>query len=424
MWLRAKSSISLIDNRLLFLGASLLLTWILGRFVFGFFLEPAAVYYVYYKGFSLVELVGHLTLTSVPKDWPALALKSHTYDFSVLYQISKGLDVINSKPAVMPENILPYGPAAFLFYHYLDKIFDSHIISLFVHQLLALSAFVFALTLALSSWCRPSQVLLTLVVIGLFTTIPHIFILSGNIESLVFSMTLIGVSIQPKKPKLAILFICLAASIKYYPAIFLLMFLKDNQPKQFVVSCMIILFTIIPVFFFLEGGFLNNLNFTLNEIQKSSRLCDDAPEIFCTYGGLSIANITYNLEVSPLSKLVIYRVVSIFILLVCLFNFFFCNAKSLSLLSLIIAFCLIPQVSVFYKLSYLLIFILMQLREQEGRYSQVCFLLAIFCLSPIPYFFNIFPTFIKADFSLLFVAMLITISIKTIRDMMGQLRNV
>ena len=418
-----KTADGYLDKRILLMGFCVFCLWIFGRFVVENFFEAAAVYAVYYSEFSFGELVGHLTLSSLPADWPTPNLKSHVYDFSVLYEISRGLDVINAKPVVMPENILPYGPGAFLFYDLLDKIFSGHILSLFFHQIAALTLFFGALFISLRRFCSILNTLVSLVFLGFFTTILQIFILSGNIEVFVFSMTLLGISLRPRHPRSAIVFICLAASIKYYPAIFLLLFLKDGDRKLFLIGCLATCVLIFPFFLFLQGGFFENFLFTFDEIQKSSRLCDDKPELFCAYGGLSIANIIYNFPALQHHPLLIYRCVVILIIIICGVNFFASQSESLSLLSLVIAFCLIPQVSVFYKLSYLLIFILAQIGERKNLNSQICMLISLFCLSPIPFFFNLTPTFIKADFSLLFVVMLIVISIDTVRYRMSRLKR-
>ena len=294
---------------------ALISTWLLAQTVLSGLFEAAAVYEGYYRSFRYEDFLGHLSMTSVPSTWPSVDVKSHTYDFSVLFEISKNLNVVQAKPVILPENILPYGPMAFLFYSSLDFIVGNHKGALFIHQILAVSTFLFSVGYGMKQNFDLISVCVFLFVVTFCSTILQIFIFSGNIEVFLFSLSCLGVLFSQKYKLLAASFLCVAASVKYYPAIFLLLFLKDGQFRIFFYSVGLSALLIFLPYILLEGTLFQNIFFTLEELRKSSTLCEVAPENFCTYGGLSIANIVFNLPISQDTMPLLYRIISI-----CLFS--------------------------------------------------------------------------------------------------------
>jgi hypothetical protein len=368
----------------------------------------APILSLFFDGFDVIAFFSNILMKSLPEQWPS-DVRSYVYDFSILYSISANLDVINDKMQYMPDNILAYGPLSYLFFYLLAKI--NIITSLVIYRLIS-NLLLFCLLFAViyssfSESCtrffRWSISLFLVVVLLLISTPLYYFNSSGNIEIYLFILCLFAFIIAEKKPKIAAVIFAVAAAIKYYPVLFLLIFIKRRRYDCFLIGAALSAILFFMPIFLLEGTFLENLLFILGEIIGAAKICAFNQQVFCHDGSLSIAFAIYNLDLAYEIKNILYQVSIVLILISAFFIFFRIEDEIFAFLPLITAFCLVTQVSVFYKLSYLLIPLLLDRDVRMIPEKIISYILIALALSPIPFYFKISISNMAADFSFLLV---------------------
>ena len=367
-----------------------------------------------YKFFSIPETLRQVSMLAIPSTWPMPDIKSYTYDFSVVYAISANMNVISDKPLVMPDNILPYGPLAFVLFHLFSLIKIETALAIYrTVSTIFLCAVVFFAASRLSN--RTTSRLAILAVSILVCTPFAIFVSSGNIEIFLFSTCLLVLLIKDKYPVTAAVLIGICTAIKYYPVIFMLEFIKDRNFKAFALSlCVAITLFLLPFGFF-HGGFLANLKFTFDQISQASRLCYDNAAQFCTAGGLSMGEFFYNLGLPLWIENALYKLTSFFIVITGIWSYVQIKSRPLSIMVLITVVCLIPQVSVFYKLAYLMIPILLSDQHEKSSTHNVIAMLVALCVSPLPFYWALNFSGLRADFSFLVFTIHVTLVVYALR---------
>lgn len=388
--------------------------YILSLYLYHLKISAAPIMEDYYQSFRFPSLLKKMLLEDIPPAWPLSNIKSYAYDFSVVYEISRDRNVIEAKALIMPENILPYGPLSFILFSILG--FFEPKAALFFYRVSAFLAFCISVSYSVKKNYDLSFIkTLAISVFLIFIPITlNIFVSSGNIEVFLFASTIIALSSIQVNPKQSILFLGLSGAIKYYPSIFLLFFIKDRKFALFTSGIILTALLIFLPFFFLKGGFYPNLHFTLGELLLSSKLCSLNPEIFCTVGSLSIANHFFYPKILIKHRDFLYSLSSAMILISGIASFFSLKSRSMASLALVTTFCLVPQVSAFYKLSYLIIFIILSGRDKLSFTSAILAALIALCLSPIPFYFSFNFIGMKADFSMLLLLMHLIIVVNAV----------
>jgi hypothetical protein len=353
----------------------------------------------YYDYFKIGNFIKHLEMKAIPSSWPDIDIHSYVYDFSVMYHMNSNLNIIEGKTNIMPDNIMPYGPLSFLLFYLISKVKIT--LALIVFRIISTGLFVGSIVTALVKKKIQGIYIFFMVIIFLFISTPfQIFILSGNIEIFLFSLCLLALSIKEKYPVISVSLIAFCTSIKYYPIIFMLDLIKDRKYKLFIYTVTLTAFLFFIPFGFLHGGFWENIKFTFNQILLSSKLASSNPAIFCHYGGLSMALFFYNIDLPFYLQDMLYKIFSILVLVSGLYSYIRIKDKVFALTGLITMICLIPQVSVFYKLSYFLIPILLSNKDKSLIKLAVVFITAL-CLSPVPFYLALNFSGMLADFSFL-----------------------
>lgn len=413
-WVSRITSRAISGNVTLGFLVFLAITWTVSRVMGHLGFIGADVLEGYYQGFRYSSLWDLVRTTGFPETWPDEDIRSYAYDFSVLWAISDNLDVVINKPAIMPDNVLPYGPISFLFF-YLFSFLDPFV-SLSIYRLLSISAFL----LAIAVWVwgfnlSTKKRLAVLAGLILLSTPLHIFLASGNVEIFVFALTLIGVANINKRPELAAVLIAFAASVKYYPILFLFLFLRYRNLRAFFLGGILSAVLFFLPFALLKGNYLDNFLFTFQEIATSMKLCVEDPLIFCHYGGLSMANIFFNVDF--LGGNASYQIAIALVVITGVFGFIRTSSLTQAVLILVTSFCLIPQVSVFYKISYLILVVL--IAGIENNYSSLLkfqlFLIAI-CLSAVPFYLTLSVSGRPADFSMLLLVLHFSVFFSSMKE--------
>jgi len=360
-----------------------------------------------FDAFEIGTIFDHLSMSLIPTQWPD-KIGSYAYDFSMLYIISQNLNIIEDKVLYMPDNILAYGSLSYLLFYLFAKIkiFASLVIyRIIANSLLIISVFI-ACHYSFSKLPKQYWKFITSALVAFFllliSTPFYYFNVSGNIEIYLFALCLLAL-IFDKRPLLSTILFSCAAAVKYYPAIFFLIFIKRRQYNYFLLSGLLTVILFFCPMFFLKDGFGENLFNLKNEILTASRLCHLNAEVFCRDGGLSIAMGIYNLSLPLEIKDRIFELSVVAIILSGLIAFFKIKQDSVALIPLITTFCLITQVSVFYKLSYLLIPILLDRSNQFKMGKTIIYILIALALSPIPFYLGISISGVKGDFSLILI---------------------
>lgn len=374
-----------------------------------------------FGAFNLEVILHHFSMSLASPQWPKI-IGSYVYDFSIPYAVSSDLNIAVNKPNIMPENVLPYGPLSYLIFYLFGKVEINT--SLIIYRtistiLLAATIFIsFKLLLAKSfkDYRKLFAAFFLTLLILFFSTPFYYFVSSGNIEIYLFILCLSALLLIDKYPKTSASLFATAAAIKYYPAIFLLIFIKRKRYDCFLLASFIAAILCFFPLFFLKGGVLDNFLFIANEVMSASKLCYLEAQLYCHTGGLSIAMGIYNLDIDSGARNITYEISAILILISGLFAFFKIKETAISLIPLITIFTLIPQVSVFYKLSYLLMPILLRNSNEFRLEKALIFALIGLSLSPIPFYLGLGLGSIKADFSLVLIFIHISALVHSFRN--------
>lgn len=353
-----------------------------------------------YKFFSIPETLRQVSMLAIPSTWPIPDIKSYAYDFSVVYAISANMNVISDKPLVMPDNILPYGPLAFVLFHLFSLIKIET--ALAIYRTVSTTFLCAVVFFAASRLSNQTTSRLAILAVSILVCTPFaIFVSSGNIEIFLFSTCLLALLIKDKYPVTAAVLIGICSAIKYYPVIFMLEFIKDRYFKALAISlCVAVILFLLPFGFF-HGGFWANLGFTFDQVSQASRLCYDNAAQFCTAGGLSMGEFFYNLGLPLWIENVLHKSTSLFVMTTGVWAYLKIKSRPLAMTALITVVCLIPQVSVFYKLAYLMIPIFLSVHHEKSSTHHIVAMLIALCLSPVPFYWALNFSGLRADFSFL-----------------------
>jgi len=241
-----------------------------------------------------------------------------------------------------------------------------------------------------------------------FVSYPMLFALDrANIEIYVFLFVALFTYYYFVKENyiLAAIFLGIAISMKLYPGVFLIFFLRDKKFKESLLLLFVcILITIIPLLLF-NGGFFTNLNQMLANMRSFSAtyngiaglqhnntlyglLCISIYGFAVVFGGISFSELTsFNLDrilIKPYSIFVI-----ILFILITVFIIKSRMRDQLAYLMLTLVMILFSNISYDYKLIFLipaLVFYIKQCDSQETKKkSNVIIILVSLLLIPKDY---------------------------------------
>lgn len=184
---------------------------------------------------------------------------------------------------------------------------------------------------------------------------------------------------QKKQTNLSILFLVIAAAMKIYPIIFVLLFVSEKKYRETAVAIIsMVLLTILPIFI-QHGGFLNNLYFIMNGFEinlhtPSFHSAFDDNNNFMIQGSslfsaLKILDIKMKLHLAHMfgKYVVLVAIITLITLLYVVFVEKSTWKKSTLLMALIIA---LPHISFDYKLLHVLPCVFLYINEPENEHNR------------------------------------------------------
>ncbi len=357
------------------------LQWCVAIIVFGLLLAFLCIALMGSRGYP------YDTFLYVPSD--------SLHDFRRMYASTQGLN-----PYAGPAS--NYFPLAYLVF--LPFTWMSSMVSLIVFYLV-FSVFLFGLLIYYTRGFRSSfgcvDYLLTLSVF--YVSYPVLrFFDRGNIEGLVFIfVAAFLVAYQKKWYYLSVVFLLIAIGMKGFPAVFLVLFLKDKKYKAFFLCIFgVILFSLLALASFTGSildnvslymqamsGFQNNFAFAIQSVSQSASLWGALRVCVWYMTSSTLSNMSaysYYVEhlLMPYAIMMVLMFLMIAVYIMRVEKAFW---KNIALLMFVII--MFPTMSYDYKLLYLLpLFLLFLTREQKSRFDGYYLVLLALLFIPKNYY--------------------------------------
>ncbi|GAC1411915.1 MAG: hypothetical protein NVSMB64_22010 [Candidatus Velthaea sp.] len=240
-----------------------------------------------------------------------------------------------------------------------------------------------------------------MVIFGLMSYPVHFEIVTGNLEGVLFIFLVLFIYFYAQgKPTLAAVFLAAAASMKLFPAVFLVLFIKDRRWRGFGwCIAFIVIFSIVPLLIF-PGGILgpDGIVGFWNRFSKSVGMYSDLM-IFSIAGmhyghsllnGWEAAMAPFPLNVHAISKpYAVFAGITFLLLAAYVVRVEQVLWRSVAILAL--SMCLLPYTSTDYKLLDLMIpmylFLNYRTEHSEGSFDLiVASLFALLMISKTPFY--------------------------------------
>lgn len=188
------------------------------------------------------------------------------------------LDVISSRE---PSSYIPYGLVTYPIINLFSLIgrpWDIYVYYWFVTIGILLFNFYFFIYQSWKDTSLIEKIQNTIVsIVFPFATFGYgMFARSLNSEGIVILLVLMGYMLYTKKYNvLSMIFFSMAIAMKYYPGLFLLLFIKDKQYKYFFYGCLVpIILTLLTSMFYFDGG-LRPVITSIRVLLENSSTCSD-----------------------------------------------------------------------------------------------------------------------------------------------------
>lgn len=336
------------------------------------------------------------------------AVMGNTYDWCFTDYFRQIVYASDLKNIYFNTNDAPFPPLSYIFYHLLFLInpfsasvelqswtiardnYPNLIIFIAIEIVLCL-LFVYSLYLFnKSSFGKRKSLIFALLIL---LSIPFLFgaIERGNIIILVISLILLAIYFKDKNDKLynelALIMIAIAASIKVYPAIIGLLYIKEKRYKEaFKLIVYGLLFFIVPFIF--VGGIKGLLQYVAVLLKFTNSLTSKWTSISCFIFAISESLFS---KVDKNAILPIVKVIQNLFLLINLLSFFKTKNRCISIMLLFSILAIYVPDSYRYTSCYMLIPFIYLLSDSNTRFNNIYFVLLsmIFIIPIYAYICNI-----------------------------------
>lgn len=234
----------------------------------------------------------------------------------------------------------------------------------------------------------------TSIIICIFLSYPILFAIDrGNEEVWVFACLAMFVwFFQEKKYKLSIVFVAIAAAMKIYPAIFVVLYLKQRRYSDFLLSVFLMGVAVFLPFYFQEGGVLYNIHLYIAGLHQNTQMIVFPSNIWANslfvyinqiislyaHGDMNILNRLFPLVYK---YYVLGALLAVFLIVLFILRSRLLLWKQLMLL--VITVLWFPQISFDYKLIYLYLpFLLFANELKNEKFSRQYMWVFILLLMP------------------------------------------